>query len=130
MKKKGLFLILILIFCLLTGCAEENSSSIYDFSNKQPEEIDPWVYIADRDVTQNEAMRGVASSSAELGMTIGITGIVCSFIYMAIRIMFTTDPKKREEIKQEAIIKGVIGIMLFCVPLILSIFKLFGDSFV
>lgn len=49
---------------------------------------------------------------------------------MAIRIFFARNAKVREEIKEEAMIKGMVAIMIFSVPFWLGIFKLAGEMLI
>lgn len=53
-----------------------------------------------------------------------------SILYMAIRIFFARNAKVREEIKEEAMIKGMVAIMIFSVPFWLGIFKLAGEMLI
>lgn len=117
---------LLLCAMLLTGCGD-SGESIYNFSGVEPKEIDPWVYLQDTTLSSNTQIRSFASSASRLGITVGVMGIVFSIIYMAIRIFFSQNAKVREEIKEEAMIKGIVAIMIFSVPFWLGIFKLAGE---
>ena len=92
--------------------------------------IDPWVYLQDTALSSNTQILGFASSASRLGITVGVAGIVFSILYMAIRIFFARNAKVREEIKEEAMIKGMVAIMIFSVPFWLGIFKLAGEMLI
>ncbi len=130
-RKKRFFLLMSLIFCgVLTGCGNEEGGSIYNFSGVEPKEIDPWVYLQDTALSSSTQIRSFASSAGSLGITIGVMGIVFSIFYMAIRMFFFTSPAARNEVKEEALLKGLIAIMIFSIPLWLGICKLLGDALV
>ena len=130
-RKKRFFLLMSLIFCgVLTGCGNEEGGSIYNFSGVEPKEIDPWVYLQDTALSSSTQIRSFASSAGRLGITIGVMGIVLSIFYMAIRMFFFTSPAARNEVKEEALLKGLIAIMIFSIPLWLGICKLLGDALV
>lgn len=130
-RKKSLFLLIFLIFCsVLTGCGNEEGGSIYNFSGVEPKEIDPWVYLQDTALSSSTQIRSFASSAGSLGITIGVMGIVFSIFYMAIRLFFSTSAAARNEVKEEALLKGLIAIMIFSIPLWLGICKLLGDALV
>lgn len=129
--KKSLFLLISLIFCsVLTGCGNEEGGSIYNFSGVEPKEIDPWVYLQDTALSSSTQIRSFASSAGSLGITIGVMGIVFSIFYMAIRMFFSTSAAARNEVKEEALLKGLIAVMIFSIPLWLGICKLLGDALV
>lgn len=44
--------------------------------------------------------------------------------------VFFTSPAARNEVKEEALLKGLIAIMIFSIPLWLGICKLLGDALV
>lgn len=116
---------------LLTGCGDDGSGqSIYNFAGVEPKEIDPWVYLQDTALSSNTQILGFASSASRLGITVGVMGIVFSILYMAIRLFFARNAKVREEIKEEAMIKGMVAIMIFSVPFWLGIFKLAGEMLI
>ena len=119
---------LILCTLLLTGCGDDEN--IYNFAGKEPKEIDPWVYLQDTALSTNTQILGFASSASRLGITIGVMGIVFSILYMAIRIFFARNAKVKEEIKEEAKIKGMVAIMIFSIPFWLGIFKLAGEMLI
>lgn len=122
---------LFLCTMLLTGCGDDGSGqSIYNFAGVEPKEIDPWVYLQDTALSSNTQILGFASSASRLGITIGVMGIVFSILYMAIRLFFARNAKVREEIKEEAMIKGMVAIMIFSVPFWLGIFKLVGEMLI
>lgn len=127
MKKRLRFLILLVLTILsLTGCGD-GEGDLYDFSGVEPKDINPWVYVEDTSIYLNESMSDLAASSSELAMTIGIMGMVFSLIYIAIKLLFSKNAARREEIKQEAMLKGVIAVMLFSVPFWLGLFKQFSE---
>ena len=127
MKKRLRFLILLVLTILsLTGCGD-GEGDLYDFSGEEPKDINPWVYVEDTSIYLNESMSDLAASSSELAMTIGIMGMVFSLIYIAIKLLFSKNAARREEIKQEAMLKGVIAVMLFSVPFWLGLFKQFSE---
>lgn len=128
MKKKIIFMMLFVFTLLLGGCASEEEA--FDFSNIEPKTINPWVYVSDTSISMNGALKNLAASSAELGITIGVMGIVFSIFYMAIRVFFSRSASTKEEIKREAVLKGVIAIMLFSIPFWLGLFKYFAELLV
>lgn len=133
-KRKGVIravLLLVMMTCCvaLTGCDGERDS-IYDFAGVEPKEIDPWVYLKDTALSSSEQIINFASSASRLGITIGIIGIVFSILFIAIRILFAGSAKTRSEIKEEAMMKGLIAIMLFSIPLWLGICKLLSEVLV
>lgn len=128
-RKKICAVVFFLCTLLLTGCGDDGES-IYNFTGVEPKEIDPWVYLQDTTLSSNTQILGFASSASRLGITIGVMGIAFSILYMAIRIFFVRNAKVREEIKEEAIIKGMVAIMIFSVPFWLGIFKLAGEMLI
>lgn len=129
MNKKVCIAAIFLCALLLTGCGD-GGEGIYNFSNVEPKEIDPWVYLQDTALSSNKQIRGFASSAGRLGITVGVMGIVFSIMYMAIRIFFARNAKVREEIKEEAMIKGMVAIMIFSIPFWLGLFKLAGEMLI
>lgn len=130
-KKVHILLLLLLLIVVLTGCGNgEDEADPYDFSGVEPKDLNPWTYVEDTSISLNGALRNLASSSAELGIVIGIIGIVFSILYMAIRICFSKSAAVREEIKREAFLKGMIAIMLFSIPFWLGLFKMFAELLV
>lgn len=127
-RKKICRAVLFLCTLLLTGCGDDEN--IYNFAGKEPKEIDPWVYLQDTALSTNTQILGFASSASRLGITIGVMGIVFSILYMAIRIFFARNAKVKEEIKEEAKIKGMVAIMIFSIPFWLGIFKLAGEMLI
>lgn len=129
---KKTFLILIATFCcsVLTACGNDEGGSIYNFAGVEPKEIDPWVYLQDTALSSSAQIRSFASSAGSLGITIGVMGIVFSIFYMVIRLLFSGNVKTRSEIKEEALMKGLIAIMIFSIPLWLGVCKLLGDALV
>lgn len=127
--KKRKYVLLISYILLSTiffcGCGGED-----DLIKNDPKVIDPWVYLKDTSLSNDKILLDFASSAGELGIRIGIMGIVFSILYMAIRIIFTQNAAKKEEIKQEAMIKGVIGILIFSIPFWLGVMKTLGDAFI
>lgn len=128
-EAKVIFFILISM-CFLTGCGDDGEVSIYDFSGVEPKEIDPWVYLKDTALSSNTQIRRFASSAGSLGITLGVMGIVFSILYMAIRILFARSGKVKEEIKEEALTKGLVAIMIFSIPLWLGVCKMVGEMLV
>ena len=78
----------------------------------------------------NSALTNLAASSAELGITVGVMGITFSVFFMVLRICFTKNAAVREEVKREAVMKGMIAVMLFSIPFWLGIFKYFSELLV
>lgn len=128
-EKKQKLLLVVLLFCIgfLTGCSKDTGDSIYNFSNTEPKEIDPWVYLQDTTLSSNPQILSFASSASSLGITIGVMGITISILYMAIRILFSRNAKARNEMKEEALQKGITAVMLFSIPLWLGICKMIGE---
>lgn len=111
----------------LAGCSSDAENSIYNFANVEPKNIDPWTYLQDTSITSSLQIRSLASSSYSLAITVGVMGVVFSILYMAIRILFTQNVKMKSEVKEEVFLKGFIAIVLFSIPLWLSIFKMIGE---
>ncbi len=128
--RKIYFLILLYCSSILTACGNEENGSIYNFSGAEPKEIDPWVYLQDTTLSSSAQIRSFASSAGSLGITIGVMGIVFSIFYMALRLLVSGSVKTRSEVKEEALMKGLIAIMIFSIPLWLGICKLLGDALV
>lgn len=126
-KKRYAAVILLFLLCILAGCAKKEGEEVF---NSEPKDIDPWVYVEDTSISMNSALTNLASSSAELGITVGIMGIAFSIFYMVLRISFTKSAAAREEIKREAMLKGMIAVMLFSIPFWLGLFKYFSELFV
>lgn len=124
--------VLILLFCTITlsACGKEKEGGLYDFGGVEPKEIDPWVYLQDTALSSNPQILGFASSAGGLAITIGVAGIVFSLLFMAIRLLFSGSAKMKNEIKEEALLKGLIAVMLFSIPLWLGVCKLVGDMLV
>lgn len=130
MKKKLLVLLVFLLIFTLTGCGDDEEDDPFDFSGIEPKNLNPWTYVEDTSISMNSALTNLAASSAELGITIGIMGIVFSIFYMIIRICFTKSAAAKEEVKQEAVMKGMVAVMLFSVPFWLGLFKYFSELLV
>lgn len=125
-KEIRFFFMAALLACLfLSGCGKEEDH--YDLIRTEPRAIDPWVYLQDTALSGSVQIRGLASSAGKLGITIGVMGIVFSLLIMAIRIFFSGNAKTKSEIREEALIKGLIAVMIFSVPLWLGICKLLGE---
>lgn len=115
---------------MLTACGSKEQESLYNFAGVEPKEIDPWVYLGDTALSSNQQILSFASSASRLAITIGVTGIVFSLLFMAVRLLFSGSAKVRSEVKEEAVLKGLIAIMLFSVPLWLGVCKLVGEMLV
>lgn len=125
-----MYLLCLLCVYLLCGCASENTDDPYNFAGTEPKEIDPWVYVKDTSITLNGSLRKLAASSTELAITVGVIGIVFSIVYIILRICFTKNANTKEEIKRQALQKGLIAIMLFSIPFWLGLFKYFAGLLV
>lgn len=128
--RRVILLVLLLSLLVFAGGCADSSGEAFDFSDIETKDINPWTYVEDTSISADPTLRGIAASASELGITIGIIGIVFSIFYMVIRIFFTKSPQAKEEIKREAILKGVIGIMLFSIPFWLGMFKYFAELLV
>lgn len=129
-KRGKAALMALLCAITFTACGEEGQQSLYDFSGMEPKEIDPWVYLRDTALSSNQQILNFASSASRLAITIGVTGIVFSILFMAVRLLFSGSAKTRSEVKEEALLKGLIAIMLFSIPLWLGVCKLVGEMLV
>lgn len=128
MKKKLRILLLLVITVLtLSGCGGDEEEDPFDFSGIEPKDINPWTYLEDTSIYLNGSLTDLAASSSELAMTVGIIGMVFSTFYIALRLMFSKNAARREELLQEAVLKGLISVMLFSVPFWLGIFKQFSE---
>lgn len=132
MKKKRILLFILFCFFMLvlTGCGGDDPDNIYNFSDASPKSIDPWEYLTDSALTDIGPIKSFASSASSLAMTVGVMGIIFSILYMAIRVLFSSNAKTKNEVKEEAVVKGLIAIMLFSIPLWLGICKLISDLLV
>lgn len=128
--KRRIYLLCLLCFFLLCGCASDNKDDPYNFAGVEPKDIDPWTYVKDTSITLNGSIRKLAASSTELAITVGVIGIVFSIVYIILRICFTKNANTKEEIKRQALQKGIIAIMLFSIPFWLGLFKYFAELLV
>ena len=127
MKKKLRILLLVITVLTLSGCGGDEEEDPFDFSGIEPKDINPWTYLEDTTIYLNGSLTDLAASSSELAMTVGIIGMVFSTFYIALRLMFSKNAARREELRQEAVLKGLISVMLFSVPFWLGIFKQFSE---
>ncbi len=129
MKKKKRYAAawLLLWIYILSGCAKDGGEEIFQ---GEPKDLDPWTYVEDTSISMNSALTNLAASSAELGITVGVMGITFSVFFMVLRICFTKNAAVREEVKREAVMKGMIAVMLFSIPFWLGIFKYFSELLV
>jgi len=129
MKKKRKYVLFLLLVStiFLTACGKDEGDDPFDFSGIEPKDLNPWTYVSDTAISINSSLRSFASSSAQLGITLGIMGIVFSIFYMVIRICFSNSAAQKEEVKREATMKGIIAIMLFSIPFWLGTFKYFAE---
>lgn len=123
-------MVCLLCIFFLCGCASKEPDDPYNFAGTEPKDIDPWVYVKDTSITLNGSLKKLAASSTELAITVGVMGIVFSIIYIILRICFTKNANTKEEIKRQALQKGVIAIMLFSIPFWLGLFKYFAELLV
>ncbi len=133
MKRKQRGLLLLLLLVLLAGaggCAKEGGEDPFDFSKIEPKDLNPWTYVEDTALSESGPLTDLAASSSELGITVGIMGIVFSVFYVVIRICFMRSAAAKEDVKREALMKGMIAIMLFSIPFWLALFKQFADLLV
>lgn len=129
MKKKKRYAAawLLLWIYILSGCAKDGGEEIFQ---GEPKDLNPWTYVEDTSISMNSTLTNLAASSAELGITVGIMGITFSIFFMVLRICFTKNAAVREEVKREAVMKGMIAVMLFSIPFWLGIFKYFSELLV
>lgn len=128
-SRRGIFILLLLCSLLLSACGDDEGN-LYDFSGKEPKEIEPWAYIQDTALNTSAEILGFASSAGNLAITVGVMGIVFSILYMCIRLLFAGNARARSEVKEEAVLKGLIAIMLFSVPLWLGLCKMVGEMLI
>ena len=120
-----------LVCCFtLTACGDGQQGGLYDFSGVEPKNIDPWAYLKDTALSSNRQILNFASSASTLAITIGIMGIVFSMLFMVIRLLFSGNTKVKSEVKEEAVLKGLIAIMLFSIPIWLGVCKLVAEMLV
>lgn len=129
--KRKIKILVLLVFCIvsLSACGDDDGN-LYDFSGKEPKEIDPWTYIQDTALSTSSQILEFASSAGSLAITIGVMGIVFSILYMSLRILFAGNARARSEVKEEAVMKGLIAIMLFSIPLWLGLCKMVSEMLV
>lgn len=127
--RRGVSILLMLCALLLSACGDDEGN-LYDFSGKEPKEIEPWEYIQDTSLNTSAEILGFASSAGSLAITVGVMGIVFSILYMCIRLLFAGNARARSEVKEEAVLKGLIAIMLFSVPLWLGVCKMVGEMLI
>lgn len=122
---------IIVVCCFtLTACGDGEQGSLYDFSGVEPKSIDPWAYLKDTALSSNQQILSFASSASTLAITIGVMGIVFSMLFMVIRLLFSGSVKIRNEVKEEAMLKGLIAVMLFSIPVWLGVCKLVSEMLV
>ena len=115
----------------LSGCGnKKEEGNPFDFSGIETKDLNPWNYMENMELSMSEPLKNLGASSAELGITIGIIGIVFSIFYMVLRICFSKSAAIKEEVKQEAVLKGMIAIMLFSIPFWLGLFKMTAELLV
>ena len=123
-------MICLFLVSFLCGCSSGAADDPYNFAGTELKDIDPWVYVEDTSITLNGSLIKLAASSTELAITVGVIGIVFSIVYIILRICFTKNANTKEEIKRQAIQKGIIAIMLFSIPFWLGLFKYFAELLV
>lgn len=114
----------------LSGCGNKEEENPFDFSGIETKDLNPWNYMENMELSMSEPLKDLGASSAQLGITVGIMGIVFSIFYMVLKICFTKNAAIKEEIKQEAVLKGMIAIMLFSIPFWLGLFKMTAELLV
>ena len=114
----------------LSGCGYKEEGNPFDFSGIETKDLNPWNYMENMELSMSEPLKDLGASSAQLGITVGIMGIVFSIFYMVLKICFTKNAAIKEEIKQEAVLKGMIAIMLFSIPFWLGLFKMTAELLV
>lgn len=114
----------------LSGCGNKEEGNPFDFSGIETKDLNPWNYMENMELSMSEPLKNLGASSAELGITIGIIGIIFSIFYMVLRICFSKSAVIKEEVKQEAVLKGMIAIMLFSIPFWLGLFKMTAELLV
>ena len=85
----------------LSGCGNKEEGNPFDFSGIETKDLNPWNYMENMELSMSEPLKNLGASSAELGITIGIIGIVFSIFYMVLRICFSKSAAIKEEVKQE-----------------------------
>ena len=114
----------------LTACGKRSKEVFMILPVLNQKKFDPWIYLQDTALSSNQQILSFASSASTLAITIGVIGIVFSLLLMAIRLLFSGNAKVRSEIKEEALLKGMIAIMLFSIPVWLGVCKLVGEALV
>lgn len=132
MKRKRIIMLMLtwILLLSLSGCGNKEEGNPFDFSGIETKDLNPWNYMENMELSMSEPLKNLGASSAELGITIGIIGIVFSIFYMVLRICFSKSAAIKEEVKQEAVLKGMIAIMLFSIPFWLGLFKMTAELLV
>lgn len=114
---------------VLSGCSSEETK--VGITRAETKNIDPWTYLMDTSVSANKTIKAFAGSAASLLITIGVMGIVFSFLYLVIRLLFGgSNAKVKSQIKEEVVFKSVVAVMLFSIPFWLGIIKMISDLLV
>lgn len=132
MKRKRIIVLMLtwMLLFSLSGCGNKEEGNPFDFSGIETKDLNPWNYMENMELSMSEPLKNLGASSAELGITIGIIGIIFSIFYMVLRICFSKSAVIKEEVKQEAVLKGMIAIMLFSIPFWLGLFKMTAELLV
>ena len=132
MRRKRMILVLLIgvLLLALSGCGNKEEGNPFPFSGIETKDLNPWNYMENMELSMSEPLKDLGASSAQLGITVGIMGIVFSIFYMVLKICFTKNAAIKEEIKQEAVLKGMIAIMLFSIPFWLGLFKMTAELLV
>lgn len=132
MKRKRIIVLMLtwMLLFSLSGCGNKEEGNPFDFSGIETKDLNPWNYMENMELSMSEPLKNLGASSAELGITIGIIGIIFSIFYMVLRICFSKSAAIKEEVKQEAVLKGMIAIMLFSIPFWLGLFKMTAELLV
>ena len=86
----------------------------------------PWDFLGVGNVLESDdrgllALTGIASDWYSFCLAIGAIGIVLTVMYLGLRLIFTRDPRKRDEVKEALKWKVVIALVLFGIPTVLGV---------
>lgn len=95
----------------------------------------PWDYLGignvlDADDSGLKVLTGLAADWYLLCIVIGTVGIIVTIMYIGLRLMFTKDPRKREEVKETMKWKVILALALFGMSTLLGVIVTVATAFV
>ena len=90
----------------------------------------PWDYLGIADDSGLKVLTGLAADWYSLCIVIGTVGIIVTIMYIGLRLMFTKDPRKREEVKETMKWKVILALALFGMSTLLGVIVTVATAFV